>query len=56
MTTIISFPEIKYRGFVIYDRFPYALLHLEGSRQLLWEGSVGSCKEWVDDLLKWCEQ
>jgi hypothetical protein len=56
MTTIISFPIIEYKGFEIQDRFPYAFLHVKGGRQLLWEGSVSSCKEWVDDFLNWCNK
>ena len=54
MATIIHFPTIEYRGFEINDRFPYALLYAKNSRQLLWEGSIDSCKEWVDDFLNWC--
>jgi len=55
-TTIISFNIINYKGFEIHDRFPYALLHAKDSRQLLWEGSIDSCKEYVDDLLKWMDE
>ena len=55
-TILIDFPKIKYRGFIIDDRFPYASLYVEGSRQRLWEGSVNSCKEWVDDFLNWCNK
>lgn len=39
MSNVISLPIIEYKGFEIHDRFPYALLHVKGGRQLLWEGS-----------------
>ena len=54
MAIIICFPIIEYRGFEIHERFPYAMLYAKDSRQLLWEGSVDSCKEWIDDFLNWC--
>lgn len=53
MAIIICFPIIEYRGFEIHERFPYAMLYAKDSRQLLWEGSVDSCKEWIDDFLNW---
>ncbi len=56
MSVIIDFPKIEYRGFEIHDRFPYAKVHAKDSRQCLWEGSVNSCKEWIDDFWRWANK
>ncbi|GIV43924.1 MAG: hypothetical protein KatS3mg035_1047 [Bacteroidia bacterium] len=55
MTTLITFPRVKYKGFIIVDQGFYPKVYHENNpRQLLWEGqSIDDCKEWIDDLVSW---